>query len=73
MQIPLCAWHFIPHLLRSVQIPLCAWHFIGTLSRICFALGRIGEARDWLGKALEIGGKELKVRALDDEDLAAVW
>ena len=28
---------------------------------------------EWLAKALEIGGKELKLQALDDEELAAVW
>jgi hypothetical protein len=36
-------------------------------------LGRSEEAREWLAKALEIGGKELKLQALDDEELAAVW
>ena len=43
------------------------------LSRICCALGRTGEAREWLGAALELGGKELKLQALEDEELAAVW
>jgi TPR repeat protein len=37
------------------------------------ALGQVDEAREWLAKALEIGGKELNLRALDDEELAAVW
>ena len=40
---------------------------------ICCVQGQVEEARQWLGKALEIGGKELKLQALDDEELAAVW
>jgi hypothetical protein len=36
-------------------------------------LGQVDEAREWLAKALEIGGEELKLQALDDEELAAVW
>jgi hypothetical protein len=43
------------------------------LARICCALGQVEEARQWLAKALEIGGAELKLQALDDEELAAVW
>ena len=43
------------------------------LARICCALGQVEEAREWLAKALEIGGNELKLQALDDEELAAVW
>jgi hypothetical protein len=36
-------------------------------------MDRIEEAREWLAKALEIGGKELKLRAVEDEELAAIW
>ena len=43
------------------------------LACICCALDRVEEAREWLAKALEIGGKELKLRALEDEELAAIW
>lgn len=43
------------------------------LSRICCRLGRIEEAREWLAKALELGGKDLKLQALEDEELTAVW
>lgn len=45
------------------------------LARNRCALGRIAEAqaRQWLARALEIGGEELKRRALADEELAAVW
>lgn len=43
------------------------------LACICCALGRVEEARQWLARALEIGGKELKLRALEDEELAALW
>ena len=42
------------------------------LARFCWALVQIQEAREWLGKALEIGGKALKSQALDDEELEAV-
>jgi hypothetical protein len=30
-------------------------------------LGQVEEAREWLAKALEIGGAELKLQALDRE------
>jgi tetratricopeptide (TPR) repeat protein len=43
------------------------------LAWICCALGQVEEAREWLAKALETGGEELKLQALDDEELAAVW
>jgi hypothetical protein len=36
-------------------------------------LGRVEEARKWLGQALEIGGKAMKLRALDDPGLKGVW
>ena len=39
------------------------------LACICCALGRLNEARAWLGKAIEAGGKEIKLLALDDPDL----
>jgi hypothetical protein len=35
--------------------------------------GNREEARQWLAKALEIGGAEPKLQALDDEELAAIW
>jgi tetratricopeptide (TPR) repeat protein len=43
------------------------------LACICCALGQVEEAREWLAKALEIGGKELILQALDDEESVAVW
>jgi Flp pilus assembly protein TadD len=43
------------------------------LAWICCALGQVEEAREWLAKALETGAEELKLQALDDEELAAVW
>jgi hypothetical protein len=36
-------------------------------------LKRVDEARTWLGKAIKAGGKEVKLRALDDPDLEPVW
>jgi hypothetical protein len=44
-----------------------------SIACICCALGQVDEAREWLAKALEIGGKELKLQALDDAELAAIW
>ncbi len=34
---------------------------------------RVKEARTWLGKAIEPGGKEIKLRARDDPDLEPLW
>lgn len=42
----------------------------------CYAcqLGRMDEAGDWLAKAYEAGdAKEIKLRALEDPDLAPLW
>jgi Tfp pilus assembly protein PilF len=42
----------------------------------CYAcqLGRLVEARDWLAQAFRLGdAKEIKLRALDDPDLAPLW
>jgi tetratricopeptide (TPR) repeat protein len=36
-------------------------------------LGRAEEARNWLAKAIEVGGDEIKLRALDDLDLKPIW
>lgn len=36
-------------------------------------LGRLEEARKWLALAFEIGGKEIKLMALDDPDLEPLW
>ena len=35
--------------------------------------GAGGVLRQWLGQALEIGGKKMKLRALDDPGLREVW
>lgn len=43
------------------------------LSRVCCALGRIEEARKWLEKALKLGGKDLRLQALEDDELTAIW
>jgi hypothetical protein len=36
-------------------------------------LKRLDDARRWLGAALDVGGKTMKLRALDDPALAEVW
>lgn len=37
-------------------------------------LGNLSEARDWLRKAIDLGGgKEIKERALDEPDLEPLW
>ena len=43
------------------------------LACVCCALKRLEEARIWLGKAIEAGGREMKLRALDDPDLTPLW
>jgi tetratricopeptide (TPR) repeat protein len=43
------------------------------LSCVCCALRRVDEARTWLGKAVEAGGKAIKLKALDDPDLEPLW
>jgi hypothetical protein len=43
------------------------------LSCVCCALKWPDEARAWLGKAIEEGGNEIKLKALDDPDLEPVW
>lgn len=43
------------------------------LACICCALKRVEEARSWLSKAIDVGGDQVKLRALDDPDLEAVW
>jgi hypothetical protein len=32
-----------------------------------------GRGRTWLAKAIDVGGKEVKLRALDDPNLEPVW
>ena len=36
-------------------------------------LDRLKEARHWIGKAIELGGDAMKLKALDDPKLAKVW
>jgi tetratricopeptide (TPR) repeat protein len=43
------------------------------LACVCCTLNRVDEAREWLGKAVEAGGDEVKLRALDDSDLEPLW
>ena len=43
------------------------------LACICCALKRVDEARLWLGKAIEAGGREVKFWASHDSDLEPIW
>ena len=43
------------------------------LACACCSLKRFDEAREWLRKAIEEGGNEIKLRALDAPDLAPLW
>ena len=43
------------------------------LACVCCALKRLDEAQTWLGRSLELGGEEIKRRALDDPDLEPIW
>jgi Flp pilus assembly protein TadD len=43
------------------------------LACVLCALGRTAEARNWLAKAIDLGGDEIKLRALDDSDLEPTW
>ena len=36
-------------------------------------LERVADARRWLGEALDLGGNAMKLRALEDRRLEAVW
>ena len=43
------------------------------LACACCSLKQFDEARGWLRKAIEEGGNEIKLRALDDPDLEPLW
>jgi tetratricopeptide (TPR) repeat protein len=43
------------------------------LACVCCAMARLAESKSWLGKAIEAGGNEIKLRALDDPDLEPLW
>jgi len=43
------------------------------LACVCCKLQRIPEAEIWLKKAIDLGGKEIKLRALDNDDLDSIW
>jgi tetratricopeptide (TPR) repeat protein len=42
------------------------------LACLCCMLDRAEEARNWLSKAIEIGGEEIKMKALNDPDLEPI-
>jgi tetratricopeptide (TPR) repeat protein len=42
------------------------------LACLCCMLGRAEEARNWWTKAIEIGGEEIRLKALDDPDLEPI-
>ncbi|HZO84674.1 MAG TPA: hypothetical protein VFC26_05645, partial [Verrucomicrobiae bacterium] len=41
----------------------------------CYAcqLGRINDSRQWLKRALSVGGKKIRSLALEDPDLQPLW
>jgi len=43
------------------------------LACICCELKRTKEAQFWLGKAIDLGGDDTRLRALDDNDLEPIW
>jgi predicted Zn-dependent protease len=43
------------------------------LANVCCLLGRIQLARRCLARAVELGGDEVKLKALDDPDLGPIW
>lgn len=43
------------------------------LACVCCALGRLEEAQEWLRRVMDVGGKEIKLRAMDDFDLEPLW
>jgi tetratricopeptide (TPR) repeat protein len=43
------------------------------LACVCCALKCVDEARRWVSKAIEVGGEEIRRRALDDLDLEPLW
>jgi predicted Zn-dependent protease len=43
------------------------------LARYAAVLGEWQECEDWLSRALDVGGKEWKVKALDDPALKGFW
>ena len=47
--------------------------FFYAMARYACALDRLDEAEKCLKRACELGGKEVKLRALDDPDLKRVW
>ncbi len=43
------------------------------LACVCCALHRPDEGRAWLKEAIDAGGSEIRLRALDDPDLELIW
>lgn len=43
------------------------------LACLCCALKRVAEGARWLARAIEIGGEQVKRKALDDDDLEPLW
>lgn len=43
------------------------------LACFCCTLNRRDEAREWVSKAIDLGGNEVKLKVLDDPELAALF
>jgi predicted Zn-dependent protease len=43
------------------------------LACLCCALGKVAEGERWVARAIEIGGEQVRRKALDDEDLEPLW
>lgn len=43
------------------------------LACLCCLLGRLEEGKEWLGRAVELGGKEIMTRVHEDEDLEVIF
>ena len=43
------------------------------LACVCCAMDRVDESKSWLGKAIDASGNPIKLWALDDPDLEALW
>lgn len=40
---------------------------------VCCLLKQFDEAKNWVHTAIDLGGKEIKLRVLDDDDLESLW
>lgn len=60
-------------LLQAVQLFPRDEIVLYDLACICCGLGQLADAKAWLSLAVEIGGDDIRKRAIDDPDLEALW